>query len=339
MDDPQKILAILPNWLGDAAMSTPALRALHRRCPQAQITVAGRDAPVQLLAGLPFLTNSITLLPRPGLADTLRAACRLRPHARDLAVVFPHSFRSALLARLAGSHRRIGYARDRRSFLLTEPVPPHRQNGIITPIYMAREYLDLLAPLGCSDDGLGLQLATDPAAVEALKPRFDPARPHVGIAPAAAFGPSKLWPADRFAQVADALAERLNAQCVLLTGPGEQTTRDAVLHAAKTCFVPLDGAGNPIETLKAAVSLLDLLICNDSGARHVAVAFHIPTICIMGPTSPAYSNGPYERGRVLRVDVDCGPCQKPVCTTDHRCMTQISTQSVIQTALEILPKP
>lgn len=339
MDDPRKILALLPNWLGDAAMATPALRALHNRFPRAQITVAGRDAPVQLLEGLPFLTNSITLPSRHGIATTLRAASRLRPHARDLAVVFPHSFRSALLARLAGSRRRIGYAGDRRSFLFTDSVPPHRENGIITPIYMAREYVDLVAPLGCSDDGLGLQLAADRAAVEALKPRFDPARPHVGIAPGAAFGPSKLWPADRFAQVADALAQRINTQCVLLTGPGEETTRDAILHAAKNAFVPLDGAGNGIDTLKAAVSLLDLLICNDSGARHVAVSLHVPTVCIMGPTSPAYSNGPYERGRVLRVDVDCGPCQKPVCITDHRCMTRITTQSVIQTALELLAKP
>ena len=339
MDGPQKILALLPNWLGDAAMSTPALRALHNRFPQAQITVAGHPATLQLLAGLPFHTNSIILPPRPGIGATLRDACRLRPHARDLAVVFPHSFRSALLARLAGSRRRIGYARDRRSFLLTDPVPPHRENGKIIPVYMAREYVDLLAPLGCTDDALGLQLATDPAAVNALKPRFEPDRLHVGIAPGAAFGPSKLWPADRFAQIADALAERINAQCALLTGPGEQTTRDAVLRAAKTSFVPLDGAGNGIETLKAAVSLLDLLICNDSGARHVAVAFHVPTICIMGPTSPAYSNGPYERGQVIRIDVDCGPCQKPVCTTDHRCMTQITTQSVIQPALEILAIP
>ena len=338
MDDARRIVALAPNWLGDVAMATPALRAIQRRFPEAEITVAGRAAAVQLLAGLPFLANFVTLPARPGIGETLRAVLNLRPHARDLAVIFPHSFRSALLARLAGSRRRVGYARDRRSFLLTDPVAPHRENGKITPIYMAREYIELLAPLGCSDDGLGLQLVADDAAVNAIKARLDPARPHVGIAPGAAFGPSKLWPAGRYAEVADALAERINAQCVLLTGPGEETTRDAVVRTAKTSFVPLDGAGNAVETLKAAVSLLDLLICNDSGARHVAVAFHVPTVCIMGPTSPAYSNGPYERGQVVRIDVDCGPCQKPICTTDHRCMTQISTQSVIQPAFDILSK-
>jgi heptosyltransferase-2 len=203
---------------------------------------------------------------------------------------------------------------------------------------MAREYVDLLAPLGCADDGLGLELAADPGVAATIRARLDPLRPCVGIAPGAAFGPSKLWPPDRYAQVADALTARLNAQCVLLTGPGEEATRDAVLSAAKSGFVSLDGAGHGIRRLKAAVSLLDLLICNDSGARHVAVAFHVPTICIMGPTSPAYSNGPHERGKVLRVDVDCGPCQKPVCTTDHRCMTRILPEEVIETALDILER-
>ena len=90
--------------------------------------------------------------------------------------------------------------------------------------------------------------------------------------------------------------------------------------------------------LKATISQLDLLIGNDSGTRHVAVAFGVPTICIMGPTSPVYSEGPYERGQVLRVDVDCGPCQKPICETDHRCMTQITPDTVVQAAMAFLPK-
>ena len=80
------------------------------------------------------------------------------------------------------------------------------------------------------------------------------------------------------------------------------------------------------------ISQLDLLIANDSGPRHVAVAFHVPTVCIMGPTSPRYTEGPYERGKVLRVDVDCGPCQKPVCETDHRCMTRIAVEHVVAAA-------
>ncbi|HPX42363.1 MAG TPA: glycosyltransferase family 9 protein, partial [Candidatus Hydrogenedentes bacterium] len=96
--------------------------------------------------------------------------------------------------------------------------------------------------------------------------------------------------------------------------------------------------GRPtINTLKATLALADLLIGNDSGPRHVAIAFKKPVICIMGPTSPRYSTGPYETGEVLRVDVDCGPCQKPECETDFRCMTRIVPGAVVAAALRHLP--
>jgi len=121
------------------------------------------------------------------------------------------------------------------------------------------------------------------------------------IAPGAAVGPSKCWPAERYAAVADALHEECGARCVLLTGPGEEATRDAVRAAARTPLLnPYAGPGS-IAELKAVIASLDLLIGNDSGPRHIAIAFKKPVICVMGPTSPAYTASPWERGRVLRV--------------------------------------
>ncbi|MBI5095581.1 MAG: lipopolysaccharide heptosyltransferase II [Candidatus Hydrogenedentes bacterium] len=327
---------MIPNWIGDAAMCTPALRALHQGFPGGEITVAGRAAPCALLHGLPCVARQFVLPSRPGWLEMRELGHQLKPHARDLAVVLPHSFRSAVLAAFTRANQRLGYNRDGRSFLLTDAVPPHRVNGRIEPIYMAKEYLDLVATIGCKDDGHGLELATDPAVSAQVRTSLSGNGPLIGIAPGAAFGPSKLWPSGRYAQVADMLAKQLGARCVLLTGPGEEQTRDAVRAAAKTPLLCADDGAPTLETLKAAVSQLDLLICNDSGTRHVAVAFGVPTVCIMGPTSPRYSEGPYERGKVLRVDVDCGPCQKPVCATDHRCMTRISADWVAETASKIL---
>ena len=330
----QRILALLPNWLGDAAMCTPALRTLHRRFPEAELTVAGGAQACDLVRGLPWFRAVIPLPPRPNLLRLVRLGRRLRPHGTDLAVIFPHSFRAALLARFTGARRRVGYARDGRSFLLTDRVPPHRQNGQIQPIYMAQEYLDLVRSLGCEDDGAGLELRADPAVVEQVRRRLAGEGPLVGIAPGAAFGPSKRWPAERYAQVADALTAKVGARCVLMTGPAEEETRDAVLGAANAPLIRCDEGRPTIDVLKAVVSQLDLLICNDSGPRHVAVAFGVPVLCVMGPTSPSYSGGPHERGRVLRVEVDCGPCQKGVCETDHRCMTRITPECVVEAALE-----
>jgi len=337
-EEPQHIVALIPNWLGDVVMCTPALRALHRKFPSATLTVVGRRSACDMLRGLEWIHRFEIIGARPGMLDMLRGGRRLRYAGRDLAVVFPHSFRAALMSRVIGSRRRVGYARNGRNRLLTHLVEPYREGGVITPIYMAREYLDLLAPLGCDDDGEGLELAASPRAVAGVKEHLVGKGPFVGIAPGAAFGPSKRWDPERYAEVADRLHDTTGAQGILITGPGEEDTRDAVLTAAKHRLAVCDEGFPTIDTLKATVSQLDLLIGNDSGPRHVAVAFHVPTICIMGPTKPASSVGPYELGRVLRVAVDCGPCQKPVCATDHRCMTRISTDTVVETAQHYLRK-
>lgn len=232
-DEPEHLLALAPNWVGDAVMCTPALRALKNAFPQARLTVAGRGAVCALLEGLPWVDALHPLPARPGAGELFRHARALAPAARDLAVVFPHSFRTALLARLAGARRRAGQDRNGRGFLLTEHVSPHRVDGRITPVYMAFEYLDVAEAAGGKRDGLGPELAA-PADLRAeLAERFDGAGPLVALAPGAAYGPSKQWPADRFAALADRLQDTCGARCVLLTGPGEEDTRRAVLAAAR----------------------------------------------------------------------------------------------------------
>lgn len=329
--DGPRILVLVPNWLGDVAMATPALRAIRTAHPNAELTVAGRPSALGLLHGLSWIDTFEVLPPRSNALETRRLARRLGPAARDLTIVFPHSFRAALLAYWTGSVRRVGYARGGRRWLLTDSVEPHREGGRIAPVYMGREYLTLVEHAGCTDDGRGLELSADPIVVTAVEARLPQARPRVGVAPGGAFGPSKRWPAERFAAVADRLAAD-GATCVLITGPGEERIRDAVLAAARTPLHVADTGRPTLESLKATVAGLDLLIGNDSGPRHVAVAFGVPVVCIMGPTSPRYSEGPYERGAVLRVDVDCGPCQKPTCRTDHRCMTRVGVDWVVEVA-------
>jgi len=337
--DPETILVLLPNWLGDVAMCTPALRALKKRFPQAAIVACGRSSACELVDGLPYLSATMPVPARPSLMTMFRLPFP-GGHARpDLAIVFPHSFRSALMARVLGAKRVHGYARGDRALLLTDRVEPHRIDGKIAPIYMADEYLNLIAPLGCEHDGAGLELACDPQLAANYKKKISGAGPLAGVAPGAAFGPSKLWPAERFAAVIDRLYDQLGARIVLITGPGEEAVRDEVRSKTKSPLHVLDDGRPSVAKLKAAISTLDLLIGNDSGTRHIAVAFRVPTVCVMGPTSPAYSCGPYEHGKVLRIDVDCGPCQRPVCTTDHRCMNGIGADLVFATAKELLSGP
>ena len=337
MHDLEHILAFAPNWLGDAVMCTPALRALHARFPRARLSVAGRGAVCDLLRGLPYVSELHCVPSRAGLIEMVRQGWKLRNGARDMAVVFPHSFRAALQAFFTGARERAGYDRGGRSWLMTRRVPPNRVAGRIEPVYMVEEYLGLVAALGCEDDRLGPELAAAPEAVAAVRERVGDGRPLIGFAPGAAFGPSKCWPAERYAMVAETLTETLGAHCLLLTGPGEEATRDAVRRAApKAHFVDWQGGQPTLETLKAAISQLGLLIGNDSGPRHMAIAFHVPVVCIMGPTSPRYTEGPYEKGTLLRVDAECGPCQKPICEQDFRCMTAITAEQVVEAAQDVL---
>lgn len=338
--NPKAILALLPNWLGDAAMCTPALRALARRFPEARLIPVGRRPACELVEGLSWLDpDPVIVPPRPSMRQMFSLQLPAGVDRPDLAVVFPHSFRAALIARVLSAQRVLGYMRGGRTLLLSDRVEPHNTAGRIKPIYMADEYLTLVKALGCKDDKKGLELVANPERVAAFREQTAGAGPLIGIAPGAAFGPSKLWPSDRFASLIDQLHKTIGARIVLITGPGEEPIRDAVRAKATAPLTVYDDGQSSIAKLKAVVSALDLLVCNDSGTRHVAVAFHVPTVCIMGPTAPAYSCGPYERGKVLRVDVDCGPCQKPVCATDHRCMTRIGVDWVVDTVKETLQNP
>mgnify|MGYP005622900571 CR=1 FL=1 len=332
-----RILALLPNWLGDAAMCTPALRALRRRHPDAQLTVAGRAGVCALLEDLPWVDRLVPIPNKPAPARMPGIAKTLRPHGRDMIVVFPHSFRAALLAWLIGGRRRIGYARNGRSLLFTRAAAPHRVRGRITPVYMGREFLELVGLLGCEDDHAGLELAVSDKVKEELTPQLHGEGPLIGVAPGAAFGPSKRWMPEAFAETVKLIAARTPARFVVLTGPGEEAVRNAVKRAANTNFIEPKTCADGIALLKGIISQLDLLISNDSGPRHIAVAFKRPVICIMGPTSPLYTDGPYETGRVIRLPLECSPCQKPLCPLKHhRCMRDITPEMVAQAALEFL---
>lgn len=335
----RKILVFAPNWLGDAAMCTAAFRVLSKHFADAEMILVARESVCALLESAPWFAGTVTLPKRLSPGATFGVGLQLRRYSAELAVVFPHSSRAALLARLSGTRERLGYARQWRSLLLTRRVKPYVETGRITPVYMAKEYLDLVAAIGCQDDDAGLELFTDPCEAESLRLQFEAlgkGGPLVGVAPGAAFGPSKMWPPDRYVAAINGLGRKTDARFVLLTGPGEEDVRARILDGVEApIFAPAADRGG-ISVLKAAISQLDLLLCNDSGPRHIAVAFKVPTVCLMGPTSPRYTDSPYEIGRLLRIDVDCGPCQKPVCETDHRCMTGIGPETVIESALEIL---
>jgi heptosyltransferase-2 len=342
--DQEKIAVVLPNHLGDAVMAGPALRSLRHGFPGAHIVGVIREELEPVVRGAPWLDRVLThaVYRARGSLERLRQRFALARALRDLdtLIVLPNSFVSALVAFASGARRRVGYGRRARRFLLTDSVEPPREGGRFRPVAMERYYLELVLQLGAPDLGTELELFLELPAERERELRFrasgiDRHRPLACIAPGAGFGPSKLWPTDYFAQVARALLDD-DVQVALVHAPGEEPLAEQILSRAGPGLASLGGAGMSLSLLKSVIARSQLLICNDAGARHVAAAFSVPCLVLMGPTSIRYTNLNLKRTRLLREPVSCSPCQLPSCPIDHRCMTRLEPARVIAEARSAL---
>jgi len=340
--DPGRIVVFLPNWVGDAVMFTPTLRALRSRFQGAGMVLVGRAAPVAALTPNPWAGEAIV-----DAGGMLRLIGRLRRVRADLAVLGPNSFRSALLARLGGAGRRVGYDRDGRGWLLTDRLaPPRTPDGAFAVTPALEYYLKLAERLGCEVADRRMELdvcAGDVARAERLLVEAGAAgRPIVLMNPGAAFGGAKIYPPERMAAVADGLIRSRDVRIVINAAPAERPVARAV-ESAMSAGRPINLArvDNSLGLVKALVRRARLVITNDTGARHLAAAFGVPVVTIFGATHPGWARIDYEKERIVRVDVPCGPCQKKTCPLPagpehHQCMRKIPPEMVLAAAEELL---
>ena len=235
-----RIALFLPNWIGDVVMATPAVRAVRRAFPAADLlAVASRTSPTWS----PGRRGSATSSPSTSAAPRQRllaVAGRLRRERIDAAVLFPNSFRPALAARLGGLRTVVGFVRYGRRFLLTHRAHPVRDAaGRLTPSPMLDDYNRLAGLLGTPDPGRRMELFTTPAdeaAADAAWAKFRLGRYSrvVALNPGAAFGAAKHWPAESFAQLARMLTQRLQAGVLVLCGPGERDMARRIADAARS---------------------------------------------------------------------------------------------------------
>lgn len=324
--------------------ATMALRCVRKNYPQARIVLLLQPYVRPVIENAPWFDDVIECDPRRGAGAVLDVARRLRAERFDLALLLTHSFSSALAAWLGRVSRRVGHARNGRSWLLTDAVPwpglPPRPEWAPK----VRVYGSLLEYLGCDDAGdQRPELFTSPedeaAADRALANHArDTARRLLAVVPGAAYGASKLWAPERFARASDELSRRRKMQAVILVGPGEGPIGRAIAGEMKEPPILFREGELPFGALKALVRRCALMLCNDTGPRHVAVAYNVPTVVLMGPTSPIVTDSDYPRAAIVRQDVPCGPCYLRVCPTDHRCMDLIAPEVVIGAAEDLLDR-
>ncbi|MHC4637763.1 MAG: lipopolysaccharide heptosyltransferase II [Planctomycetota bacterium] len=336
----QKILVWLPSPMGDAVLSTPALRAIRRQFEDSSITFLGNKVVRDVLSPGRFNDDWLELKS----SNCFEIAKVLKKENFKCCILFKNSFASAFACFLARIPSRIGYAREGRGLLLTERLQPHRLGAMkFKPQPMIDYYLAIASWLGGDTTERTPELSIDHDVTENLYAKLPELKKTrdaiVVLVPGGAFGPSKCWPAERFAETADRLIEQYKATVIVSVSPNPQEQKIAkqICDKAKHKLINLGDIPVTLGELKSLFSLADLVITNDTGPRHIAIALKRKVITLFGPNSPEWTRTGYEKEIQIAGIAPCAPCAKPKCReSEHHCMEAISVEEVYEAAINLL---
>jgi heptosyltransferase-2 len=370
---PASILVRGVNWLGDAVMSTPALRRLREAQPDARIVLLTADKLHELWRDHPALDEVVTFSSRD---SVFKVGRRLRELNCDTALILPNSPRSALECWLAKVPRRIGYLRPWRGWALTDKVAPRaaetgmerrsaeevrllietgialKRKSLPPEAHQLHQYLELAAVLGARREVCPPQLQVNPDEASDVCARFGAeapgarTKPLVGINAGAEYGPAKRWPRERFVEMAVAFNRQHACNWWVFGGPNEVELADAIAAAIRSgadagARVECLAGRTSLRDLCAASKAVDVLVTNDTGPMHVAAAVGTPVIALFGSTSPELT-GPGlpgdSRHQLIREAPACAPCFQRECPIDFRCMTGITVDRVVKALAAALQK-
>ncbi|MCX7981282.1 MAG: lipopolysaccharide heptosyltransferase II [Syntrophales bacterium] len=325
----KKILIRGTNWIGDAVMTLPALKALRDNFPQGHLTVLAKPW-VKEIYLLSHLIDEVILYDdsheHRGLGGRLKLCKRLKREKFDLALLFQNAIEAALIAFFARIPIRAGYDTDGRLLLLTHAV---RRRRYVLHLHQTRYYLEMVRALGIE--------------AEYSQPRIFPPEPVnlnlpvgdlIGIAPGAQYGPAKRWFPDRFAALSDLLLDTFASHIILLGSKADRDVTKEIKKQSRHTLIDLAGETSLAEAV-AIMAQLRVFVTNDSGLMHVACALGIPVVAIFGSTDPTTTGPVGDRVRIIHHPVSCSPCLKTHCPTDFRCMDQIQVEEVFSAVKDL----
>jgi heptosyltransferase-2 len=339
-----KIVVRGANWVGDAVMTIPALRRLRCGFPDSEITLHTRTWAQGIFQDADFIDKILPFEPeKSGFKNVLSQAKIWRENNFDLAIVLPNSFQSALVAKLGKVEMRVGYATDRRSFLLTDALPvPLWKNERHEIFY----YLNIVAEIEKKFFGNTIVWDNEPqfnlnvsedrknfARKFLSENEIDLSKKIVAFAAGSTNSGAKRWQAGSFAELNDKISTELNANVVLIGSQDELDVSLKVAEKSKIKPIILTGKTTLAEAT-AILSVCDLLVSNDTGPAHISAALGTQTLVIFGPTNPKTTQ-PWN-SKIVYKNVECSPCMLRDCPIDHRCMTRISAVEVFEIIKEKL---
>ncbi|WP_457553715.1 lipopolysaccharide heptosyltransferase II [Desulfobacula sp.] len=335
-----RIMIRAANWVGDAIMTTPVIRAVRKNFPKASITVLAKPWVIPVYKNNPFI-DKILLYDskdrhKKGVG-TLRLAKDLRGHQFDLAVLMQNAFEAGLICFLGGIKERLGYNTDGRGLLLNRSV---KLNPALKKGHLIDYYIGILKGAGLKDDGRNLDLfisKADQAFADYFlkQAEFDASRPVIGINPGATGGTAKRWFPERYAELCTRLSEKFKVKILIFGGPADVALGQHIAALSKDCCINIAGTTS-LGKAFALIEKCSLFITNDSGLMHAAAALNINQVAVIGSTDFIATAPSNKNSIIVREQVLCSPCLKDVCPTDHQCMEKISVDRVMETCNSLL---
>ena len=320
---PFRILIRSSNWLGDAVMSVPTVRAIKNGRPDAQVTIAAPDKIAPMWKLVPEV-DAIISLPNGSLLPAV--SLLKRQLAFDVAILFPNSLRVALESWLSRIPRRIGYHGHWRRWLLNQTVSETRKPA--PPEHHSLRFLRIARECGAETSTI-LDSTSDIQTAVAHQPL------KIGLSPGAEYGPAKRWLPERFAEAATKISAQSSAQWILFGTKNDAAIGDQIAAAIGDHCVNRIGR-TTLDQLINELRECRLLLTNDTGTMHLAALLGVPVVAIFGSTEPRLT-GPLGNGHiVLRHHVECSPCFLRECPIDFRCMKAVSAQEAADAVLSIL---
>ena len=322
-----KILVILPNWLGDAIMATPAIELLASKYPDTLFTFVGSFVSIEAIKHHPKCEKAIideTKKAPNRFVATYKLAKELGRF--DIAITFRNQLHSSLLLKFTNTPVTIARKSWHSTFLLS-----HATN-ISTQQHLVKQYCQLA--MTTTNDWE----KTYPNLKLYIPPKKF-AKPMLGINAGATYGSAKRWYPERFAEVAKTFSDKFDI--IIFGGPNEVEMASEIEENLKAWHVDnyTNLAGKTtINELCANIGGCSLFVTNDSGPMHVAAAYQVPTVAIFGPTKhKETSQWMNKKSKIVRHEMECSPCMKRECPLKHHeCMKNITSLEVIEAINEIL---
>lgn len=323
------------NWIGDAVMTMPAIRALRKACPESKISLLVKPSVLPIFERDLNIDEIMSYEERfSGIFGKLRLAMKLRKEHFSKAILFQNAIDAALITFLAGIPERIGYNRDGRGFLLTRPIP---FNDDDRKLHHIDYYINLLkaADIKADYSNPWIYLSID-ERLSARDKLSSLKRPILGINPGATYGSSKRWFPERFAQVANWFIKETGGSVVIFSGRSEVDIAEEIDKHINRNKIFLAGMTS-LRELISLISECDVFVTNDSGPMHIAYAVGTPVVAIFGSTDPDLTGPVGDNNIVVKTDIVCSPCFERTCKdNDMRCMYTVTSEEVYFGVKELL---